>query len=204
VTSLNYTTTIGISGYLVIKSIDATSGKVLQIEEGPNLVLNSGLEDIAHLLAGDTVVPVDLVAGQTLHQTIHALPRVPLYGQFGSSSIPPASNDASPFDNGSLDNNASSPLAASDIVKATAYYPFLPSIPPISNKITVQFSLPPNKGNGIGGTSTVYREAVLMSKMVDNPIQYRWFARRVFGDIIKDPTTLITSEWTFTFITSST
>jgi hypothetical protein len=197
----SYQACIGINGRLKISTIDAVTGIVTHVDEGPNMVLNTGLEDICHLMAGDTTVPSDLLAGQTLYQTVHALPHVPLYGQFGSSGIIPASNNASLFDNGTLDQNASSPGAGvSDIVRATAFYPLSKDTPPISNSITVQFTLSPNQGNGIGGTDTVYREAVLMSKIQDNPIKYSWFARRVFGDIIKNPTTIIKAEWTFIFI----
>lgn len=190
---------IGVKGYLKVTLTDLT-GKVLQVEEGPNLVLNTGLEDICRLIAGDTQVPVDLVSGQSLHETVHALPRVPLYGQFGNSAQAPASDDASIFDNGTLDKNAASPQLASDILRSTAFYPLSSTTPPISNQVTVQFTLSPSQGNGPGGTDTIYREAVLMSKMVDNPIQYRWFARKTFGDIIKNPTSIMTAEWTFVFV----
>jgi hypothetical protein len=227
---------IGVSGNLKLTVTDAVTGKVLRVDEGPNMILNTGIEDICHLLAGDTTVPTDLLAGQLLYQSSMAIPRIPLYGQFGVSSISPASTDASKFDNGTLDKNASSPdsSVASEIIKSIAYFPITliqsqstsgnatPGTGPvpvststatnntvpvavsnpsyINNQVTVQFTLEPNQGNGIGGTDTTYREVVLMSKIVDNPVQYRWFARRVFGDIIKNPTTIITAEWTFTFI----
>lgn len=229
---------IGVKGSVKLTVLDALTGKVIHVDEGPNMVLNTGIEDICHLIAGDTTVPVDLLPGQSLYHSLQALPRVPLYGQFGNSGTTPASTDASTFSNGTLDVNASSPTSASDIVKASAYFPVVVapgqtttdiSAPPptnstggvlpmagdsgvtvpavmisnptyINNSVTVQFALLPSQGNGPGGTDVTYREVVLMSKIVDNPIQYRWFARRVFGDIIKNPTTIIAAEWTFTFI----
>ncbi len=191
---------IGISGSLKITTIDALTGETISVDSGKNLVLNSGLEDLCHLMAGDTTVPTDLIAGQTLNETVFALPHVPIYGQFGTSSIAPSSADSSNFDNGTLDINAASPTTASPIIKATAYYPLSTTTPPISNSITVQFTLPPGEGNGPGGTDITYREAVLMCKIVDNPIQYSWFARRVFTDKIKNPTIIMTAEWNFTFV----
>ena len=193
---------IGIRGNLKLTLTDAETGKVLHVDEGPNLVLNTGIEDLCHLMAGDTTVPVDVSAGQPLHLSTRTLPYVPIYGQFGASGTTPASNDKSQYSNGTLDLNTISPTFASDIIKASAYFPLSTTVPPISNQITVQFTLPPNKGNGPGGTDITYREAVLMSKVADSPVQYRWFARRVFADIIKNPTSILTAEWTFTFVVS--
>lgn len=193
---------IGVRGNLKLTLTDDKTGEVLQVDEGPNLVLNTGIEDLCHLMAGDTNVPADLVAGQRLHLTTRALPHVPIYGQFGTSGVTPASNDVSQYANGTLDLNTISPTYASDIIKASAYYPLSTTVPPISNQITVQFTLSPNKGNGPGGTDITYREAVLMSKVADSPTQYRWFARRVFADIIKNSTSILTAEWCFTFIVS--
>lgn len=193
---------IGVKGNLKLTLTDALSGKVLHVDEGPNLVLNTGIEDICHLLAGDTQVPVDLASGQYLYETNHAMLHLPIYGQFGRSSKSPTSDDASIYPNGALDPNLASPIQASNIIKSTASFPLSTTLPPVSNKITVQFTLTPTQGNGPGGTSITYREAVLMCKVADSPIQYSWFARRVFGDITKSPTSILTSEWTFTFVVS--
>jgi len=194
---------IGVKGNLKLTLTDL-SGKVLHVDEGPNLVLNTGIADICHLLAGDTQVPVDLVPGDYLYETNTALPHIPIYGQFGPSSTAPTSDDASVYPNGTLAANLATPTFASNIVKATAYFPLSTTNPPVSNSITVQFTLSPTQGNGPGGTNMTYREAVLMCRIADSPIQYSWFARRVFGDITKSPTSILSAEWTFTFIVSRT
>jgi len=183
---------IKVRGYLKVTSKDALTGKVLQVEEGPNLVLNTGLESLCHLMTGDIVVPTDVPVGSTLASTEKASPYLPLYGQFGTNAMVPRATDVPPRFNGTLDDNMVSPYGASDIIRTNSFY--LDQ----ENSFTIQLLLPPSKGNGPG--SITYREAVLMCKVTDSPLRYKWFARRVFGDIEKNGTTLIEAEWTFTFV----
>lgn len=185
--------TIGVEGRLKITLLD-TKGNILMVDEGPNLVVDSGLMDICHLVSGNIQVPLDLVAGSSLSSTLRALPHVPLYGQFGPNSTPPASgNNGIPgVVNGTLDKDISNPLTASPLIKVSSFFP-------AQNSLTVQFALSPSEGNGPGGAYQVYREAVLMCKTNDSPETYSWFARRVFSDVTKDTSTIITAEWTFLF-----
>lgn len=194
---------IGISGKLKLTVSDATTGKILQVEEGDNLVLNTGLTSLCNLLSGNITVPSDITPGMILNETNYALPDVPLYGQFGMNTpainrgTTPGPDDKSDFTNGTLDSSATSPSAASDIVKATSYS---------SSKygISFQFTLAPNQGNGLAGAGMTYKEAVLMSKISDDPLTYNWFARKTFSSITKNTTTIISGEWTFAFINNLT
>jgi hypothetical protein len=180
-----------VRGALKLTVKDASTGEILQVNEGDNLVLNTGLESLCHMLVGDITVPADVISNNKLNSSKKALTHVPLYGQFGVNSNAPSATDTSPFFNGTLDSNAVTPYGASDIIKAKYFYPS-------QNSVTIQFLLPPNKGNGEGGPDGItYREAVLMCKVSDSPIQYKWFARRVFGGIVKTSGTLIEAEWTF-------
>lgn len=191
---MNFTQSIQVSGHLKLTVKDAITGEVIKVDEGNNLVLDTGLQSLSYLMAGDIAVPSDIEAGDFLNQSDKAIPHLPLYGQFGTSAAVPRSSNISPWYNGSLSNNAVSPLDASDILKAKHFYSS-------GNSVTIQFLLPPNKGNGIGAPEgIIYREAVLMCKISDSPIKYNWFARRVFSDIIKTYGTLIEAEWTFTFV----
>lgn len=184
---------IKVKGHLKVVSKDAVTGKILQIEEGPNLVLNTGLESLCKLMAGDIIVPSDVNPNDILNKTYKANPNLPLYGQFGTNAIAPrATNTPSRF-NGTLDDNLVTPREASDIIRVNSFYTDQTSL-------TIQLLLPPTKGNGIGEGFMIYREAVLMCKVSDAPIRYKWFARKVFGDIEKSASTLIEAEWTFSFL----
>lgn len=180
-------------GYLTLTVKDAVTGQILQKEEGENLILNTGLESLCHLLVGDMAVPSDIDNGN-LNSSRKAMEHIPLYGQFGVNSAAPRATDTSPHFNGTLDSNTVTPYGASNILRAKYFYP-------AQNAVTIQFLLPPDKGNGDGGINGIaYREAVLMCKISDSPVQYKWFARKAFGDIIKTKGILIEAEWTITFI----
>lgn len=184
---------IKVSGLLKITSTDVKTGKILHVDEGDNLVLDTGLEDLAYLLAGNIVMPTDLVSGSVLNTTEAALPHIPLWGQFGSNGTTPSATDHSQYFNGTLDDLVTTPTNASEIVRATTYSP-------LPTKVTFQFFLNAGQGNGPGVEGRLYREAVLMSRVSDEPYIYRWFARRTFGDVVKNNTTLLSAEWTFTFV----
>lgn len=184
---------IQIKGHLKLVSKDALTGEVLQLEEGPNLVLNTGLESLCKLMAGDIIVPTDVTPNDILNKTYKANPNLPLYGQFGTNAIVPRATDVPSRFNGTLDDNLVTPQGASEILKVNSFYIN-------QNSLTIQLLLPPTKGNGIGEGTMTYREAVLMCKVSDSPIRYKWFARKVFGDIEKSASTLIEAEWTFTFL----
>lgn len=189
---LKFNQHIGINGKLRIKSIDINTGKIISINEGNNLVLNTGLEDLCYLLSGNILLPQDAASGRYLSDTAFAVNHLPIYGQFGTNGSVPVPNDVSSFPNGTLDPSVTSPTIASNILTASAYYP-------ATNSVTIQFSLPPSLGNGVANTGTVYREAVLMSRVSDTPIIYKWFSRRVFPDMAKNSTTMLVAEWQFTF-----
>jgi hypothetical protein len=194
---MKFLSQIGISGSLKLTIIDAFTKEIIRVDEGNNLVLNTGLQDLCYLLSGNIIVPSDLVSGAILNTTGKALPNVPFYGQFGTNGTTPSSTDPQVgyrYGNGTLDANASTPLNASEIIRATNYYSE-------TNKVTFQFFLQPTQGNGpTEGFDRIYREAVLMSKTLDDPLEFRWFARRTFGDTIKNNSTIISAEWTFTFV----
>lgn len=192
---MNFNLNLSAKGHLKLTVKDALTGEILQVDEGPNLVLNTGLESLCYLMTGNITVPSDVLPGALLNSTEKAIDNLPLYGQFGVNANTPRATDSSSYFNGSLDVNVVTPYGASDILKANYFYPS-------QNSVTIQFLLPPNKGNGTGDDTTgiIYREAVLMCKVTDSPVRYKWFARRVFGDIIKNRTTLIEAEWTITFV----
>lgn len=191
---MNFTQSIQVGGHLKLTVKDALTGEIIKVDEGSNLVLDTGLQSLSYLMAGDITVPSDVSEGSFLNSSEKAIPHLPIYGQFGTNATVPRGGDISPWFNGSLSNNAVSPLDASDILRANHFYPS-------ANSVTIQFLLPPNKGNGIGAPEgIIYREAVLMCKVSDSPIRYNWFARRVFSDITKTYGTLIEAEWTFTFV----
>lgn len=184
---------IKVSGRLKITSINAKTGEILYVDEGDNLVLDTGLEDLCYLLSGNIEIPTDLVGGTILNTTDVALPHIPLWGQFGSNGTTPSATDHSLYYNGTLDDLVTTPTNASEIIRATTYSP-------TSTKVTFQFFLDAGQGNGTGPEGRLYREAVLMSRISDDPYIYRWFARRTFGDVIKNNSTLLSAEWTFTFV----
>lgn len=186
-------TSIKVNGRLKVTSTDVLTGKILYVDEEENLVLDTGLEDLCYLLSGNILIPTDLISGQLLNGTTAALDHLPLYGQFGVNGSTPSATDHSRYPNGSLDEVITTPMFASPIVRVTSYSSG-------STKITFQFFLSASQGNGSGTVGRLYREAVLMSRTSDNPYTYRWFARRTFGDVIKNYTTLLSAEWTFTFV----
>ena len=187
--------TIGINGKLRLTLKDADTGKVLQVEEGDNLVLNTGIEDLCYLLSGNIIIPSDVPEGMAVSQTEGALPHVPAWAQFGVNprGTTPAATDKSDFTNGTLDDNVKTPSSASEIVKVNPYFSS-------NSVITLQFSLPPSIGNGPRGTGMTYREAVLLTYLSVLPPKYRFFARKTFADINKTPMTVLEAEWSFQFI----
>lgn len=184
---------IKITGKLKITRKDL-NGNILSISEGENLVLNTGLESLTKLLSGQIKIPTNPTAGNLLNQYTTPIPYLPMYVQFGVSSTSPSLTDTSIYSNGTLDSNTVSPVNASDIMKVTYFSTAL-------NKITLQATLAPNKGNGPGGSGITYREAVLMYYTSSTPPIYKWFARRVFGDTYKDASSIIEAEWEFEFST---
>ena len=193
---MRFNNSIMTCGKLKITTRDAVTGKILQCDEGDNLILNSGLSSLCNLISGNFVVS-DVAS--TVYSAAYAQ-AVPLYIQFGSDATPVSSSDRSGFPNGTLDEVTSSPSKASDIVKGTITYP---GAPYSNNPCMFQFFLGPTNGNGIGdpGVGLTYREAVLMSRgaPVGGEERYTWFARRSFPDILKTGSILLEAEWTFTF-----
>lgn len=187
---------ISIQGSLRIVSKCAKTGKILQIEEGKNLVLDTGLEDFCKAIVGDITLP-SVTAGTKLGAiTGNPLAHIVQYAQFGTDPTPSTSTSVSKNDNGTLDPNVVTPGSASDIIPVSYYFPY-------PNVIVFQLNLSPGIGNGINYPNGItYTEAVLMSLTNTTPMTYRWFARRVFGGIVKTNTSLIEAEWTLTFTTA--
>lgn len=196
---LEFEQVIKVRGHLKITSTCAITGRIISVNEGENLVLNTGLTDLCNLLAGNIIVPLGVVSGDVLNSATSPLLHVPQYGQFGFRATAPIPTEVSPLgdpdttgSNGTLDINVVTPSQASEIVRATTSYKAL-------NSVTFQLTIPPNKGNASNGDDRIYREAVLMSLTSVTPQKYRWFARRAFSDTIKNSTTILSAEWTFSF-----
>ncbi len=186
-------TNIYCTGNLTITRKDL-NGNILDVDNGSNLILNSGLGALTKLVSGQIAIPTNPTAGFNLNVYTTPVPYLPYYVQFGTSSIAPSPTDVSVHQNGTLDANTVSPVGASPILRCTTYNT-------ATNSIVFQAVLPPNQGNGPSGSGITYREAVLMSYDVASPPKYSWFARRVFSDKFKDSSVIIEVEWTLTFAT---
>jgi len=188
-------TTFTIKGNVKLTSTDANTGEILQVDEGENLVLNTGLVSLCHLLGGDIRVPEGSSPGSLLSASTYPILYLPQYGQFGMSAATPRADDLPRFANGTLASAVVNPIDASDIIKADVSYPS-------TNSVKFQFLLKPNQGNSQAGGNNTYSEVVLMALINRAPVTYQWFARRVFSQMIKRPSTILSAEWTFTFATA--
>ena len=128
---------IEVKGQLTITSIDAKTGKILDIDTGDNLVLRSGSASLGKLLTGLATLPVGeniVYEGQTIRDFVGPVPNIVRYVQFGTRSTPVAYDDVPPYDNGTLDQNVINPTNASPIVEINK------SNIGIGNDGTVQFT----------------------------------------------------------------
>ena len=187
---------IEVGGKLRITSIDANTGKILDVDEGSNLVLKSGSVGLANLITGLTVLPVGeriAAEGQVIRDFIGPVPDIVKFVQFGTRSTPVTYNDISPWENGTLDANSVSPnpANASPIVEISKDNIGL------GTDGTIQFTciLDSSKGNSLSGNVT-YTEAVLMGLAQVSPfVKYKWFARRVFPGKIKNSSIALKADW---------
>jgi hypothetical protein len=185
---------VEVRGKLILTSIDAKTGEILDVDEGSNLVLKTGSASLGRLLTGYTPLPVGESVtheGQVLKDFIGPVPDIVKYVQFGTRTTPVSYTDTPPYDNGTLDLNLTdpSPSHASPIIEITTENVKL------GTDGTIQFTciLDANQGNSV--SNVTYTEAVLMGLTSINPPVYKWFARRVFPGKVKNSTIALRADW---------
>lgn len=194
---------ISLKGKLKLTTIEAATGRIISVDEGDNLVLRSGVNSLANLLTGFTRLPYPtatggiatdptLLPGQRLIDINGPVSDIVKYVQFGRGSSSPTYDDVSSYSNGTLDPNSVSPSGASPIVPVTA-------VIGLDNTVTFTCQLTKDQGNITPGGDTVYTEAVLMGRSSENPIVYKWFARRVFSGRAKNSSVILKADWSMVF-----
>jgi len=185
-----------LKGRLKLTTIEAKTGKILDIDEGSNLVLHSGVMAIARLFTGQTILPSDISMPINSFNTlgeIEPMKDIAKYFQLGTNADAVYYGQVSQFDNGTLDENSVTPINAS---------PIFPVEATIGTEGTVKFSctLLGNQGNAVNGVADMtYTEAVLMGIESITPLRYNWLARRVFSGKIKNPDLILQADWFMNF-----
>lgn len=186
---------VEVRGRLVLTSIDAKTGKILDVDEGSNLVLKTGSASLGRLLTGYTPLPLEAITheGQVLKDFVGPVPDIVKYVQFGTRTTPVTYTELPPYANGTLDLNTVDP----DPVRASPIIPITTENVKLGTDGTVQFTciLEADQGNITGPNPVTYTEAVLMGLAGVQPPVYKWFARRVFPGKIKNPTIALKAEW---------